>query len=64
MSEKKDKHFIVEGRIEIKFVVSGANEESAKRNAEQKVNKLLETQRWWTAHAFYIAKMTETKSTQ
>jgi hypothetical protein len=63
MSEKKkEKYYVVDGKIKIRFAVAGLNEGNAKDNAVRMVRKLLETSLLGSfGHSFEVEEITETQ---
>lgn len=56
------KYFIIDGKIEIRFAVSGDNEEKAKANANRMVKSLLDTGLMGSCGwNFNVEKIVETK---
>jgi hypothetical protein len=41
--DNKEKFFVVDGKIDVRFVVCGLNDKDAKNNAEKTIKKLIET---------------------
>lgn len=63
MSEKrKEKYYVVDGKIRIRFAVVGQNEGNAKDNAARTIKKLLETSLFGSfGYSFEVERITETQ---
>jgi hypothetical protein len=59
--KKKEKYYVIDGKIKIRFPVAGLNEEVAKNNAVRMVRKLLETSLLGFGYSFKVEEITETQ---
>lgn len=60
--KRKEKYYIVDGKIRIRFAVVGLNEGDAKDNAVRTIKKLLETSLFGSfGYSFEVERITETQ---